>query len=232
MKRTKKTWKWKALCTFISCLLLTLQMSAQSTAATISGTVTSKTTGNPVEGATVVVKGTKRSAITNSTGHFTISAAPGETLVISYVGYANVETKVGIDNNISISLSENYGNLSDVVVVGYGKARKVNLTTAQTTVSAKEIEKTVNTTVEQAIQGRAAGVYVTQNSGQPGGGISVTIRGISSLTATQPLYVIDGVQIQQSSDVSYGTSSTANPLSGLNPSDIEDIQILQGPSAT
>ncbi|MGN6615817.1 MAG: carboxypeptidase-like regulatory domain-containing protein, partial [Ilyomonas sp.] len=93
-------------------------MSAQSTAATISGTVISKTTGNPVEGATVVIKGTKRSAITNSTGHFTISAAPGETLVVSYVGYANVETKVVADNNISISLSENYGNLSDVVVVG------------------------------------------------------------------------------------------------------------------
>ncbi len=228
MKRTKKTWKWKALCTFISCLLLTLQMSAQSTTGTISGTVTSKTTGNPVEGATVVVKGTKRSAITNSTGHFTISAAPGETLVISYVGYANVETKVGIDNNISISLSENYGNLSDVVVVGYGKARKVNLTTAQTTVSAKEIEKTVNTTVEQAIQGRAAGVYVTQNSGQPGGGISVTIRGISSINGnTEPLYVIDGVQIQGGGDV-----SSSNPLAGLNPADIDDIQILQGPSAT
>ena len=74
-------------------------------------------------------------------------------------------------------------------------AKRANLTTAQTTVSAKDIEKTVNTTIEQAIQGRAAGVYVTQNSGQPGGGMSVNIRGISSLGRTQPLYVIDGVQI-------------------------------------
>ena len=90
----------------------------------------------------------------------------------------------------------------------------------------------MNTTIEQALQGRAAGVYVTQNSGQPGGGISVNIRGISSLGRTQPLYVIDGVQIQVSEDVSFGTSSTSNPLSGLNPADIDNIQILQGPSAT
>ena len=82
---------------------------------------------------------------------------------------------------------------------------------------AKDIEKTVNTTIEQALQGRAAGVYVTQNSGQPGGGISVNIRGISSLGRTQPFYVIDGVQMQVSEDVSFGSSSSSNPLSGLNP---------------
>ena len=96
----------------------------------------------------------------------------------------------------------------------------------------KEIERTVNTTIEQAIQGRAAGVYVTQNSGQPGGGISVNIRGVSSINGnTQPLYVIDGVQIQ-GSEVAFGAQSSSNPLAGLNPADIEDIQILQGPSAT
>src|SRR5207237_4338632 len=90
------------------------------------------------------------------------------------------------------------------------------------------IEKTVNTTIEQAIQGRATGVYVTQNSGQPGGGISVAIRGISSINGnTEPLYVIDGVQIRGG-----GTANSSNPLSGINPSDIEDMQILQGPSAT
>lgn len=227
MKRTKKTWKWKKLCTFISCLLLMMQVNAQN-AKTISGTVTNKVTGAPVEGATVVVKGTKTTAITNGAGKFTITAAPGQTLVISYVGYANEEVKVGTGNNVSVVLIETTGNLNDVVVIGYGKARKVNLTTAQTTVSAKEIEKTVNTTVEQAIQGRAAGVYVTQNSGQPGGGISVTIRGISSINGnTEPLYVIDGVQIQGGGDV-----SSSNPLAGLNPADIDDIQILQGPSAT
>ena len=89
--------------------------------------------------------------------------------------------------------------LSDVVVIGYGTAKKANLSTAQVGVSSKQIEKTINTTVEQALQGRAAGVYVTQNSGQPGGGMSVNIRGVGSLSGnTQPLYVIDGVQIQNS----------------------------------
>ena len=98
--------------------------------------------------------------------------------------------------------------LDEVVVIGYGNAKEANLTAAQSTVSAKDIEKTVNTTIEQAIQGRAAGVYVTQNSGQPGGGISVNIRGISSLGRTQPLYVIDGVQMQVNEDVSFGSSSS------------------------
>src|SRR5688572_9856738 len=118
--------------------------------------------------------------------------------------------------------------LTDVVVVGYGTARKANLTTAQTSVGTREIERTINTTVEQAIQGRAAGVYVTQNSGQPGGGIAVMIRGISTISGnTEPLYVIDGVQLQGG-----GTTNSSNPLSSLNPADIDDIQILQGPSAT
>ena len=94
------------------------------------------------------------------------------------------------------------------------------------------MEKTLNTTIEQAIQGRAAGVYITQNSGQPGGGISVNIRGVSSINgSTEPLYVVDGVQIPGQS-VSFGAQSSANPLAGLNPADIEDIQVLQGPSAT
>jgi TonB-dependent SusC/RagA subfamily outer membrane receptor len=142
------------------------------------------------------------------------------------------EVSIGKADVLTVSLAPATASMSDVVVVGYGNAKRANLTAAQVSVSAKDIEKTVNTTVEQAIQGRAAGVYVTQNSGQPGGGMSINIRGIGSLGRTQPLYVIDGVQFQVSEDVSFGTSSTSNPLSGLNPADIDDIQILQGPSAT
>ncbi len=95
------------------------------------------------------------------------------------------------------------------------------------------MKKTVNTTIEQAIQGRAAGVYVTRNTGQPGGGVSVNIRGLNLITGTnEPLYVIDGVQVQQGTNVSYGPRSSTNPLAFLNPSDIESMEILQGPSAT
>jgi TonB-dependent starch-binding outer membrane protein SusC len=198
----------------------------------ITGTVLDDK-GNPLTGATVTVKNTTTSTSTNQSGAFTITVpATGKTLVVSFVGMQTSEVALGGGNTLSVRLVPSNVQLNDVVVVGYGSARKVNLTSAQTSVSAKEIEKTVNVTVEQAIQGRAAGVYVTQNSGQPGGGISVNIRGVSSLGRTQPLYVIDGVQIQVNEDVSYGNQSSSNPLAGLNPNDIEDIQILQGPSAT
>ncbi|HUS02746.1 MAG TPA: TonB-dependent receptor [Chitinophagaceae bacterium] len=190
--------------------------------------------GIPLSGATVSVKNVRNViTTTNSRGSFTLSVpASARTLVVSYVGMATSEVPIGSSSSYTINLTPSSGTLSDVVVTGYGKSRKANLTTAQTTVSAKDIEKTINTTIEQAIQGRAAGVYVTQNSGQPGGGISVNIRGINSLSRTQPLYVIDGVQMQSNEDVSFGSSSTSNSLAGLNPADIEDIQILQGPSAT
>ena len=187
----------------------------------------------PLVGATVSVKGSTVATTTDATGKFSFNVpSNARTLVVTYVGMQQQEVSISDRDNVTVALASSQGALSDVVVVGYGRARRANLTSAQTSVSAKEIEKTVNTTVEQAIQGRAAGVYVTQNSGQPGGGISVNIRGISSLGRTQPLYVIDGVQIQSNEDVSFGYTSSSNPLAGLNPSDIEDIQILQGPSAT
>ncbi|HVG12613.1 MAG TPA: SusC/RagA family TonB-linked outer membrane protein, partial [Flavisolibacter sp.] len=198
----------------------------------ITGTITDERQA-PLVGATVTVKGTKVATTTDVNGRFSINAAANANrLVISYIGMQPQEVTVGTNNVVTAALVGTSGTMTDVVVTGYGRSRRANLTTAQTTVSAKDIERTVNTTVEQALQGRAAGVYVTQNSGQPGGGISVNIRGVSSLNRTQPLYVIDGVQMQGTEDVSFGSSSSSNALAGLNPSDIEDIQILQGPSAT
>ncbi|HEY8511682.1 MAG TPA: SusC/RagA family TonB-linked outer membrane protein, partial [Cyclobacteriaceae bacterium] len=109
-----------------------------------------------------------------------------------------------------------------------GEMRRGDLTTAQTSISSTDIQRTLNTTIEQAIQGRSAGVYVTQNTGAPGGGISVNIRGINSIGGSnEPLYVIDGVQIQGST-----SASGTNPLASLNPADIASMEILQGPSAT
>jgi len=199
---------------------------------TISGKVTNDK-GEPLSGATVTEKGTANATTAKEDGSFSLTVASEKSvLVISYVGFDAQEIVVGSKNTVAVRLVQQTAALTDVVVVGYGKASRANLTSAQSTISSKDIEKTVNTTIEQALQGRAAGVYVTQNSGQPGGGISVNIRGISSLGRTQPLYVIDGVQMQVSEDVSFGSSSSSNPLSGLNPADIDDIQILQGPSAT
>ena len=216
--------------TLIVCLIFSVTSFAQQR--TITGIV-SDDNGVPLSGATILVKKTKNITTTNSKGAFTLNAPSNtNTLVVTYVGMSSKEIIIGSDNSINVSLVPASGTLSDIVIVGYGKTRKADLTTAQTTISAKDIDKTVNTTLEQAIQGRSAGVYVTQNSGQPGGGISVNIRGVSSLSRTQPLYVIDGIQIQGNEDVSFGSSSTSNALAGLNPQDIEDMQILQGPSAT
>lgn len=204
---------------------------AQTVERKISGKILSAA-GKSLEAASVINKRTNVGTYTDNTGAFSIQGQKGDVLIISYVGYQRKEIKIGNGDIINVTITEDLARLDDVVVIGYGKSRKVNLTSAQTTVSAKDMEKTVNTTIEQAIQGRAAGVYVTQNSGQPGGGMSVVIRGVSTINGTtEPLYVIDGVQIQPS-PVSFGAQSSSNPLSGLNPADIDDIQILQGPSAT
>jgi len=202
--------------------------AAYSQERTITGVISDKN-GIPLSDATVTVKNLRRHAVSDNHGAFSINVpATASVLVITYVGMKPLEVSVANKTNLLVTLQAVDSKLNDVVVIGYGKARRANLTTAQSSVSAKEIEKTVNTTLEQAIQGRAAGVYITQNSGQPGGGMSVTIRGISSINGnTEPLYVVDGVQIQGG-----GTTNSSNPLAGLNPSDIDDIQILQGPSAT
>ncbi|MHB9055203.1 MAG: SusC/RagA family TonB-linked outer membrane protein [Paludibacteraceae bacterium] len=192
----------------------------------VSGVVTDASIGDPLIGASVQVKGSKLGTVTDVRGQYIIKANIGSTLVVSYLGM--IKREVVITNSVmDIELQPDAKSLNEVVAIGYGSAKRTDLTSAQTSVSAKDISKSVNTTLEQALQGRAAGVYITQNSGQPGGGLSINIRGISSINGTsEPLYVIDGVQIQGQS------VSNSSSIAGLNPSDIEDMQILQGPSAT
>ncbi|MET0393559.1 MAG: TonB-dependent receptor [Chitinophagaceae bacterium] len=224
MRNKRPLWAGVLLCAL---LLITSSLLAQNR--TITGTITDQN-GAPLSGATIAVKGQPRlSTSTQVNGTFRLDVpANASALIVSYVGMVDQELPIGGRTTVSASLLQAENNMNEVVVIGYGRARRANLTSAQTTVTAKDIEKTVNTTIEQAFQGRAAGVYVTQNSGQPGGSISVTIRGISTINGnTEPLYVIDGVQMQGG-----GTTNSSNPLSALNPADIEDIQVLQGPSAT
>ncbi|HMH20852.1 MAG TPA: TonB-dependent receptor [Puia sp.] len=240
MKQIKTRRKWRTfLWTILSCLLFSIQGAAQEQggARKITGKIVAKVSTEPVTGATILVKGTKNNATTDNDGNFTIYAQTGETLVISSVGFNKVEVKVSASlNKLNIPLAQSFNNLQDVVVIGYGSMKKTDLSSAQTTVTAEDISKTVNTTIDQALQGRAAGVYVSSPSGQPGAGVSVVIRGVSSLTgSTQPLYVIDGVQIRPADfadDPNSHPTGFANALSGLNPDDIETMNILQGPSAT
>lgn len=217
-------------------LLQSFSAYAQTTPAAgmrpVSGRVTGSTDNEGLPGVSVVVRGTARGISTDINGNYTLEAAPNETLVFSYIGFATQEILVGDRTTINVRMAQDTRGLNEVVVVGYGEQRRGDLTSAQTTISSEAISRTVNTTIEQAIQGRAAGVYVTQNTGQPGGGVSVNIRGINSINGTnEPLYVIDGVQLQPG-NVGYGAASSTNPLAGLNPADIESMEILQGPSAT
>ena len=203
-----------------------------STIVEVKGSVTDEK-GEGLPGVSIVIKGLPKGTTTDMNGNYNLEVPNANSvLIFSFVGYLSKEVVVGNKTVLNVSLSVDTKALEEVVVVGYGEMKRADLTTAQTSVSAKEIGRTLNTTIEQAIQGRSAGVYVTQNSGQPGGGISVNIRGVNSINGSnEPLYVVDGVQIPGQS-VSYGAQSSSNPLAGLNPADIESIEVLQGPSAT
>mgnify|MGYP000082528409 CR=1 FL=1 len=215
------------LLAIVSVQFLALETYGQSEKHTVTGKVL-ETNGEPIIGANVILKGTTEGTVTDIEGNYSIEAASEDVLVVSFIGYVSEEVEVGTRSQVNITLAEDVTKLSEIVVVGYGSVRRADLTTAQTSISSDDIEKTVNTTIEQAIQGRSAGVFVTQNTGAPGGGISVNIRGINSIDGSnQPLYVIDGVQMQGST-----SANGDNPLSSLNPSDIASMEVLQGPSAT
>jgi TonB-linked SusC/RagA family outer membrane protein len=219
---------YRSLTTSASVLFLLLGfVVAHGQQRVVTGRVTDNA-GNGMPGVNVVKKGTTAGTATDGEGRFSIEANDEDILVVSFIGYVSQEVRVGAQSNISVTLAEDVATLNEVVVVGYGEMRKTDLTTAQTSISTKDIERTINTTIEQAIQGRSAGVYVTQNTGAPGGGISVNIRGVNSINGSnEPLYVVDGVQIQGST-----SASGTNPLSSLNPADVLSMEILQGPSAT
>jgi TonB-linked SusC/RagA family outer membrane protein len=219
---------YRSLTMSASVLLLLLGFAvAHGQQRVVTGRVTDNA-GNGMPGVNVVKKGTTAGTATDGNGRFSIEANDEDILVVSFIGYVSQEVRVGAQSNISVVLAEDVATLNEVVVVGYGEMRKTDLTTAQTSISSKDIERTINTTIEQAIQGRSAGVYVTQNTGAPGGGISVNIRGVNSINGSnEPLYVVDGVQIQGST-----SASGTNPLSSLNPADVLSMEILQGPSAT
>lgn len=214
-------------------LWLMLLVGVVQAQVTVRGTVRSSGDGLALPGVTVLVKGTTTGVATNGDGTYSISIPNSNAvLVYSFIGFKSQEIQVGNQSVIDVNMEEDMSSLDEVVVVGYGTMKKRDMSSAQVSVGSQDIERTVNTTVEQALQGRAAGVYVTQNTGAPGGGVSVNIRGVNSIGGTnEPLYVIDGVQIQPQT-VSYGATSSTNPLAGLNPGDIESMEVLQGPSAT
>ena len=197
----------------------------------------------PVIGASIKVKGTNTGVATDFDGKFTLSVNPGSTLIVSYIGYITKEVKVGNQTSLKIFLEEDKKLLDEVVVVGYGTMKKSDLSGSSVSVGEKAIKGSVITSLDQSLQGRAAGVTAVSTSGAPGTSSSIRVRGQATINAgAEPLYVIDGVIVQGNGDsgasfglgdaLGNGKVSTISPLSTINPSDIVSMEILKDASAT
>ena len=181
---------------------------------TVTGTVTDAN-DNPLIGAAVAVEGTQNGVITDFNGNYSIQVGANQTLKFSYVGYQEQTIKVDGRSIIHVKLQEG-ALLDEVVVIGYGTVKKSHLTGSVASVSGKELQANVARNASAALQGRIAGVTVSAANGQPGEGLNINVRGISSLSTTSPLYVIDGV---------YGD------INMVDPSDIQSIEVLKDASA-
>ncbi len=198
--------------------------------------VVKDTHNDPVIGANVVVKGTTIGTVTDLDGNYSIEI-PGSASVLEfrYIGYITQQTKVGNQSTINVTLVEDTQAIDEVVVVGYGTVKKSDLTGAVSSIKSEELQKLPMTSVDQGIQGRAAGVQVTSTSGAPGGQIAIRVRGGNSLSSgNDPLFVIDGFPIAAGGMASgYNSGSLANNgMATINPNDIESIEILKDASST
>jgi len=209
-------------------LLLNLQVVMAQTALAISGKVLDEN-GKPLAGAAVTVKGSSKGTLTGNTGEFTLKEVPATaSLIISFQGYENATVEIKGQTSFTVNLKQDINKLNDVVVVGYGTQRKIASTGSIASVKAADITQTPVTNVAQGLAARVAGVQITQNNAAPGGNISVRIRGTNSINgSSEPLYIVDGIQISNSGGV-----TDVSPLSTINPNDIESVEILKDASAT
>ncbi|KAF2332558.1 SusC/RagA family TonB-linked outer membrane protein [Flavobacterium daemonense] len=224
-------------------LLLSNFITAQNK---VTGTVSDEN-GVFIPGANITIEGSKGNVSTDFDGKYTIEVPANGTLVFSFIGFHPQKIAVGGRKTINVVLKSNVEDLKDVVVIGYGTQKRKDVNSAISSISSKDIENLKVVSFDQMMQGKAAGVVVNSNSGEPGSNVSVRIRGVSSLTGTnEPLYVIDGVPIsgdarnsstsgrnaQGNSNFSNNGNITQSPLALINPSDIESIDILKDASAT
>lgn len=196
---------------------------------TVTGTVESEDEGT-LPGVNVLVKGTTTGTVTDLDGNYRITVPNDESiLVFSSIGYSPEEVTVGSQSTIDITLEPDIKALSEVVVIGYGTQERRDLTGAVSSVNAEDFKNMAMTSVEQGLQGRVAGVNVVQQSGQPGAGMQVQIRGIGSIGNSEPLYVIDGIPVINDNGAT--GENKFNALSTINPNNIASIEILKDASA-
>ena len=232
---------------FLLVLLLFVGVTqAEAQVFTASGTVKENSNGNALSGVSITVKGTKQTTTSNSTGNFTINVnSKSAVLILKYVGYKTTEVAVSADRaSLNVVMEEEVNSLKEIVITGLASSiKRSNLANAITTVSAKDLMGTTQIqTADGALYGKVAGANIRMNSGAPGGGINIQLRGLSSLTqASAPLIVLDGVYINNNTQRTGRASVTgagaanqddgANRLADINPADIENIEVLKGPSA-
>ncbi len=217
------------LSTFISLIFIVTGYAQKKT---ITGAVTSN--GEPLPGVSIVVKNTTNGVTTDFDGNYTIELKNMDTfLTYSFVGFKSQEIEVGNRTIINLEMIESAENLDEVVVVGFGTQKKKDLTGAIETISSDDIVKTPSTSIDQALGGQVAGVYITNRGGDAAAPISVRIRGVGTTGNNQPLFVVDGIPLVQTTNqtVNTGSNTESNPLATLNPNDIESINILKDASA-
>ena len=224
----------------VTFLILSLLLFSHLTFAQnlVKGNVTS-TSGESIPGVNIVIKGTTTGTVTDIDGNFTLDVndIQNAQLTISFIGFQTQIVDVNNRNVIDIQLKQSLVDIDEIVVVGYGQMRRSDLTGSISSVSVKNANERGVPSIDQLLQGRAAGVHVKTNSGVPGGSVQINIRGVGSMSASnQPLYVVDGMILDAGGDIAGDASTVAmtasNPISFLSPEDIESIEILKDASAT
>jgi TonB-linked SusC/RagA family outer membrane protein len=214
--------------TLLFMLLVVSALVAGAQERVVTGKVTAADDGQPIPGANILVKGTSTGTSTNADGEFSIAVGSNAVLVVSYIGYATQEVTVGDQTVVTINLQTDITSLADIVVVGYGEVQKKDATGAVVAISNKDFNKGVLMSPQDLLVGKIAGVSVITNGGAPGSGSQIRIRGGASLTANNdPLIVIDGFPVDATDP-----GGISNPLSSLNPNDIETFTVLKDASAT
>lgn len=209
-------------------VFFTLSVVVVNAQSKVTGQVTDSKSGAGLQGVTVMVKGSSVAAQTDATGNYSITAAPTATLVFSSVGYTSSEEPISGRSVVNVVMNQTAEKLSEVVIIGYGSVKKTDATGAVTALTSKDFNKGSFSTPEQLISGKIPGVQITSNSGIPGGGSTIRIRGGASINAgNDPLIVIDGVPISNE-----GVKGLPNLLASLNPNDIESFNVLKDASAT
>ena len=190
--------------------------------------------GRSIPGVSVLIKGTRKGIATNTVGEFKLAVDFGDTLVFQMVGYEAKEQEVRNQSFLKIELKFLYSDIDEVIAVGYGMQRKKMISSAITSIGRSAIADMIVTGVDKALQGKVPGVAVTNNSGEPGSGVTIRIRGTNSIgSGNDPLYVVDGVPLEntQTNNINVG-QNRVNGMSHINPADIESVEILKDAAAT